>query len=136
MKRQQYNRQTARQAKPQRVTQAQVRKAMIDEIAEDKDKVALINAKLASAYALMSIATLYVDEFAEILHRYGAYIPFVEDRIRMMNGNFDGLRNEVNKLFIDEEGKRRVMEDINELREMLDKYFGFENDDEPCENEK
>ena len=136
MKRQQYNRQTARQAKPQRVTQAQVRKAMIDEIAEDKDRVALINAKLTSAYALMSIATLYVDEFAEILHRYGAYIPFVEDRIRMMNGNFDGLRNEVNKLFIDEEGKRRVMEDINELREMLDKYFGFENDDEPCENEK
>jgi hypothetical protein len=135
MKRQQYTRQTARQAKPQRVTQAQVRKAIVAEIAEDKDRVALINAKLASAYALMSIATLYVDEMAEILHRYGAYIPFVEDRIRMMNGNFDGLRNEVNKLFIDEEGKRRLMEDINELREMLDKYFGFV-EDEPCENEK
>jgi hypothetical protein len=135
MKRQQYNRQTARQAKPQRVTQAQVRKAIVAEIAEDKDRVALINAKLASAYALMSIATLYVDEMAEILHRYGAYIPFVEDRIRMMNGNFDGLRNEVNKLFIDDEGKRRLMEDINELREMLDKYFGFE-DDEPCGDEK
>lgn len=136
MKRQQYTRQTARQAKPQRVTQAQIRKAIIDEIAEDKDRVALINAKLASAYALMSIATLYVDEMAEILHRYGAYIPFVEDRIRMMNGNFDGLRNEVNKLFIDDDGKRRLMEDINELREMLDKFFGFEEDDEPCENEK
>lgn len=135
MKRQQYNRQTARQAKPQRVTQAQIRKAIIDEIAEDKDRVALINAKLASAYALMSIATLYVDEFAEILHRYGAYIPFVEDRIRMMNGNFDGLRNEVNKLFVDEDGKRKLMEDINELREMLDKYFGFE-EDESCGNEK
>lgn len=135
MKRQQYNRQTARQAKPQRVTQAQVRKEMIAEIAEDKDRVALINAKLASAYALMSIATLYVDEFAEILHRYGAYIPFVEDRIRMMNGNFDGLKNEVNKLFVDANGKRRLMEDINELREMLDKYFGFE-EDEPCGNEK
>lgn len=135
MKRQQYNRQTARQAKPQRVTQAQVRKEMIAEIAEDKDRVALINAKLASAYALMSIATLYVDEFAEILHRYGAYIPFVEDRIRMMNGNFDGLRNEVNKLFVDADGKRRLMEDIAELREMLDKYFGFV-EDEPCENEK
>lgn len=135
MKKQQYNRQTARQAKPQRVTQAQVRKAIIDEIAEDKDRVALINAKLASAYALMSIATLYVDEFAEILHRYGAYIPFVEDRIRMMNGNFDGLRNEVNKLFVDDDSKRRLMEDIAELREMLDKYFGFE-DDEICENEK
>jgi hypothetical protein len=53
----------------------------------------------------------------------------------MMNGNFDGLRNEVNKLFIDDEGKRRLMEDINELREMLDKYFGFE-DDEPCGSEK
>jgi hypothetical protein len=136
MKRQQYTRQTARQAKPQRVTQAQVRKAIVAEIAEDKDRVALINAKLASAYALMSIATLYVDEMAEILHRYGAYIPFVEDRIRMMNGNFDGLRNEVNKLFIDDDGKRRLMEDINELREMLDKFFGFEEDDEPCENEK
>lgn len=135
MKRQQYNRQTARQAKPQRVTQAQIRKAIIDEIAEDKDRVALINAKLASAYALMSIATLYVDEFAEILHRYCAYIPFVEDRIRMMNGNFDGLRNEVNKLFVDEDGKRKLMEDINELREMLDKYFGFE-EDESCGNEK
>jgi hypothetical protein len=135
MKRQQYTRQTARQAKPQRVTQAQVRKAIVAEIAEDKDRVALINAKLASAYALMSIATLYVDEMAEILHRYGAYIPFVEDRIRMMNGNFDGLRNEVNKLFIDDDGKRRLMEDINELREMLDKHFGFE-EDEPCENEK
>jgi hypothetical protein len=72
---------------------------------------------------------------AEILHRYGAYIPFVEDRIRMMNGNFDGLRNEVNKLFIDDDGKRRLMEDINELREMLDKYFGFEEDDS-CENDK
>lgn len=136
MKRQQYTRQTARQAKPQRVTQAQVRKAIVAEIAEDKDRVALINAKLASAYALMSIATLYVDEMADILHRYGAYIPFVEDRIRMMNGNFDGLRNEVNKLFIDDDGKRRLMEDINELREMLDKFFGFEEDDEPCENEK
>lgn len=135
MKRQQYTRQTARQAKPQRVTQAQVRKEMIAEIAKDKDRVALINAKLASAYALMSIATLYVDEFAEILHRYGAYIPFVEDRIRMMNGNFDGLRNEVNKLFVDDDSKRRLMEDINELREMLDKYFGFV-EDEPCENEK
>lgn len=135
MKRQQYNRQTAHQHKPQRVTQAQVRKAIVAEIAEDKDRVALINAKLASAYALMSIATLYVDEFAEILHRYGAYIPFVEDRIRMMNGNFDGLRNEVNKLFAESDGKRRLMEDINELREMLDKYFGFE-EDEPCENEK
>jgi hypothetical protein len=136
MKRQQYTRQTARQAKPQRVTQAQVRKAIVAEIAEDKDRVALINAKLASAYALMSIATLYVDEMAEILHRYGAYIPFVEDRIRMMNGNFDGLRNEVNKLFIDDDGKRRLMEDINELREILDKFFGFDEDDEPCENEK
>lgn len=135
MKRQQYTRQTARQAKPQRVTQAQVRKEMIAEIAKDKDRVALINAKLASAYALMSIATLYVDEFAEILHRYGAYIPFVEDRIRMMNGNFDGLRNEVNKLFVDDDSKRRLMENINELREMLDKYFGFV-EDEPCENEK
>lgn len=135
MKKQQYNRQTARQAKPQRVTQAQVRKAIIDEIAEDKDRVALINAKLASAYALMSIATLYVDEMVEILHRYGAYLPFIENRIRMMNGNFDGLRNEVNKLFVDDDGKRRLMEDINELREMLDKYFGFE-EDEPCENEK
>lgn len=129
MKRQQYTRQTARQAKPQRVTQAQVRKAIVAEIAEDKDRVALINAKLASAYALMSIATLYVDEMAEILHRYGAYIPFIEARIRMMNGNFDGLRNEVNKLFIDDDGKRRLMEDINELREMLDKYFGFEEDE-------
>ena len=108
---------------------------MIAEIAKDKDRVALINAKLAKAYALMSIATLYVDEFAEILHRYGAYIPFVEDRIRMMNGNFDGLRNEVNKLFVDDDSKRRLMEDINELREMLDKYFGFV-EDEPCENEK
>ena len=135
MKRQQYNRQTARQHKPQRVTQAQVRKAMIDEIAEDKDRVAFINAKLTSAYALMSIATLYVDEVAEILHRYGAYLPFIENRIRMMNGNFDGLRNEVNKLFIDDDGKRRLMEDINELREMLDKFFGFEEDD-PCTNEK
>lgn len=135
MKRQQYTRQTARHAKPQRVTQAQVRKEMIAEIAKDKDRVALINAKLASAYALMSIATLYVDEMVEILHRYGAYIPFVEDRIRMMNGNFDGLRNEVNKLFVDADGKRRLMEDIAELREMLDKYFGFE-DDEICENEK
>ena len=77
MKRQQYNRQTARQAKPQRVTQAQVRKAIVAEIAEDKDRVALINAKLASAYALMSIATLYVDEMVEILHRYGAYLPFI-----------------------------------------------------------
>ena len=105
------------------------------EIAEDKDRVALINAKLASAYALMSIATLYVDEMVEILHRYGAYLPFIENRIRMMNGNFDGLRNEVNKLFVDDDGKRRLMEDINELREMLDKYFGFE-DDEPCKNEK
>ena len=136
MKRQQYNRQTARQAKPQRVTQAQIRKAIIDEIAEDKDKVALINAKLASAYALMSIATLYVDEMADVLHRYGAYLPFIETRIRMMNGNFDGLKNEVRKLFADDDGKRRLMEDINELREMLDKYFGFENDDEPCDNEK
>jgi hypothetical protein len=44
MKRQQYTRQTARQHKPQRVTQAQVRKEMIDEIAKDKNKVALINA--------------------------------------------------------------------------------------------
>lgn len=49
MKRQQYTRQTARQAKPQRVTQSQVRKEMIAEIAKDKDRVALINAKLASA---------------------------------------------------------------------------------------
>lgn len=135
MKRQQYTRQTARQAKPQRVTQAQIRKAIVAEIAEDKDRVALINAKLASAYALMSIATLYVDDMVEILHRYGAYLPFIENRIRMMNGNFDGLRNEVNKLFVDDDGKRRLMEDINELREMLDKYFGFE-EDEPCENEK
>lgn len=135
MKRQQYNRQTARQAKPQRVTQAQARKAMIDEIAKDKNKVALINAKLASAYALMSIATLYVDEMADILHQHGGYLPFIENRIRMMNGNFDGLRNEVNKLFVDEEGKRKLMEDINELREMLDKYFGFE-EDEPCTSEK
>lgn len=135
MKKQQYTRQTARQAKPQRVTQAQVRKEMIAEIAKDKDRVALINAKLASAYALMSIATLYVDEFAEILHRYGAYIPFVEDRIRMMNGNFDGLRNEVNKLFVDDDSKRKLMEDTAKLQEMLDKYFGFV-EDEPCENEK
>lgn len=135
MKRQQYTRQTTRQAKPQRVTQAQVRKAIIDEIAEDKDRVALINAKLASAYALMSIATLYVDEMADILHQYGCYLPFIENRIRMINGNFDGLKNEVCKLFADEDGKRRLMEDINELREMLDKYFGFE-EDEPCENEK
>lgn len=135
MKRQQYTRQTARQAKPQRVTQAQVRKAMIDEIAKDKNKVALINAKLASAYALMSIATLYVDEMADILHHHGCYLPFIENRIRMMNGNFDGLKNEVNKLFVEEDGKRRLMEDINELREMLDKYLGFDNG-EPCENEK
>lgn len=135
MKRKQYTPHNKNTAKPQRVTQAQVRQAIIDEIAEDKDRVALINAKLASAYALMSIATLYVDEFAEILHRYGAYIPFVEDRIRMMNGNFDGLRNEVNKLFVDDNSKRKLMEDINELREMLDKYFGFV-EDEPCENEK
>lgn len=135
MKRQQYTRQTARQAKPQRVTQAQVRKVIVAEIAEDKDRVTLINAKLASAYALMSIATLYVDEMTEILHRYGAYIPFIENRIRMMNGNFDGLRNEVNKLFVDDDSKRKLMEDINELREMLDKYFGFV-EDEPCENEK
>jgi hypothetical protein len=101
----------------------------VAEIAEDKDRVALINAKLASAYALMSIATLYVDEMAEILHRYGAYLPFIENRIRMMNGNFDGLKNEVCKLFAEEEGKRRLMEDINELREMLDKFFGFEEDE-------
>ena len=52
-----------------------------------------------------------------------------------MNGNFDGLKNEVSKLFADNDGKRRLMEDIAELREMLDKYFGFE-EDEPCENEK
>lgn len=135
MKRQQYTRQTARQAKPQRVTQAQLRKEMIDEIAKDKNKVALINAKLASAYALMSIATLYVDEMADILHHHGCYLPFIENRIRMMNGNFDGLKNEVNKLFVEEDGKRRLMEDINELREMLDKYLGFDNG-EPCENEK
>lgn len=77
----------------------------------------------------MSIATLYVDEMADMLRQHGGYLPFIETRIRMMNGNFDGLRNEVNKLFIDEEGKRRVMEDINELREMLDKYFGFEEDE-------
>lgn len=135
MKKQQYNRQTARQAKPQRVTQAQVRKEMIAEIAKDKDRVALINTKLTSAYALISIATMYVDEMADILHQFGGYIPFIENRIRMMNGNFDGLRNEVNKLFVDADGKRRLMEDINELREMLDKYFGFE-EDEICENEK
>lgn len=135
MKRQQYNRQTAHQPRPTRITQAQIRKAIIDEIAEDKDRVAFINAKLASAYALMSIATLYVDEFADILHQHGAYLPFIENRIRMMNGNFDGLKNEVNKLFAESDGKRRLMEDINELREMLDKFFGFE-DDEPCENEK
>ena len=135
MKKQQYTRPTARQAKPQRVTQAQVRKEMIAEIAKDKDRVALINAKLASAYALMSIATLYVDEMADILHQHGGYLPFIENRIRMMNGNFDGLKNEVNKLFVDADGKRRLMENINELREMLDKYFGFV-DDEPCENEK
>ena len=135
MKRQQYTRQTARQAKPQRVTQAQLRKEMIDEIAKDKNKVALINAKLASAYALMSIATLYVDEMADILHQHGCYLPFIENRIRMMNGNFDGLKNEVNKLFVEDDGKRRLMEDINELREMLDKYLGFDNG-EPCENEK
>jgi hypothetical protein len=73
---------------------------------------------------------------ADILHQHGGYLPFIENRIRMMNGNFDGLRNEVNKLFIDDDGKRRLMEDINELREMLDKFFGFEDDDEPCENEK
>ena len=135
MKRKQYTPHNKNTAKPQRVTQAQIRKAIIDEIAEDKDRVALINAKLASAYALMSIATMYVDEMADILHQFGGYIPFVENRIRMMNGNFDGLRNEVNKLFLDEDGKRRLMEDINELREMLDKFFGFE-EDEPCENEK
>lgn len=135
MKRQQYNRQTARQAKPQRVTQAQVRKEMIAEIAKDKDRVALINAKLTSAYALMSIATMYVDEMADILLQFGGYIPFIKNRVRMMNGNFDGLRNEVNKLFVDADGKRRLMEDIAELREMLDKYFGFE-DNEICENEK
>lgn len=128
MKRKQYNRQTARQAKPQRETQAKIRKAIIDEIAEDKDKVAFINAKLASAYALMSIATLYVDEFADILHQHGAYLPFIENRIRMMNGNFDGLKNEVCKLFADDDGKRRLMEDINELREILDKFFGFEEE--------
>lgn len=135
MKRQQYNRQTARQAKPQRVTQAQVRKEMIAEIAKDKDRVALINAKLTSAYALMSIATMYVDEMADILLQFGGYIPFIKNRVRMMNGNFDGLRNEVNKLFVDADGKRRLMEDIAELREMLDKYFGFE-EDESCGNEK
>ena len=73
MKRQQYTRQTAHQPRPTRESQAKIRKAIIDEIAEDKDKVAFINAKLASAYALMSIATLYVDEFADILHRHGAY---------------------------------------------------------------
>lgn len=135
MKRQQYIRQTARHAKPQRVTQAQVRKEMIAEIAEDKDRVALINAKLTSAYALMSIATMYVDEMADILLQFGGYIPFIKNRVRMMNGNFDGLRNEVNKLFVDADGKRRLMEDIAELREMLDKYFGFE-EDESCGNEK
>ena len=47
----------------------------------------------------------------------------------MMNGNFDGLKNEINKLFAESDGKRRLMEDINELREMLDKYFGFEEDE-------
>lgn len=128
MKRQQYNRQTARQAKPQRVTQAQVRKAIVAEIASDKDRVALINSKLTTAYMLMSIATLYVDEMVEILHRYGAYLPFIENRIRMMNGNFDGLKNEINKLFTANENKRALAEDINELREMLDKYFGYEEE--------
>ena len=131
----QYTPHNKNEQRPQRISQAETRKAIVAEIASNPNRVNMINSKIASAYSLMSIATLYVDEMAEILHRYGAYIPFVEDRIRMMNGNFDGLRNEVNKLFVDDNGKRRLMEDINELREMLDKYFGFE-EDEPCENEK
>lgn len=135
MKRQQYTRQTARQAKPQRVTQAQLRKAIVAEIAEDKDRVALINSKLACAYVLMSIAVMYVEEMADILHKYGCYLPFIENRMRMINGNFDGLKNEVSKLFVQgDDGKRRLMEDTAELQEMLDKYFGFTED--ACEIEK
>ena len=126
MKRKQYTPHNKNTAKPQRVSQAEARKAIIDEIAEDKDRVALINAKLASA--LMSIATLYVDEMADILHQHGGYLPFIENRIRMMNGNFDGLKNEVSKLFATKEDKRRLMEDIAELREMLDDYFSYEEE--------
>lgn len=135
MKKQQFIRQTAHQAKPQRVTQSQLRKAIVAEIAEDKDRVALINSKLACAYVLMSIAVMYVDEMADILHKYGCYLPFIENRMRMINGNFDGLKNEVSKLFVQgDDGKRRLMEDTAELQEMLDKYFGFTED--ICEDEK
>jgi hypothetical protein len=130
MKRQQYTRQTARQAKPQRVTQAQIRKEIVAEIASDPNRVNMINSKIASAYSLMSIATLYVDEAMDILHQFGCFLPFIENRTKMMNGHFDGLKIELSKLFRAKEEKLNLAEDINELREMLDKYFGY------CENEE
>lgn len=130
MKRQQYTRQTARQAKPQRVTQAQIRKEIVAEIASDPNRVNMINSKIASAYSLMSIATLYVDEAMDILHQFGCFLPFIENRTKMMNGHFDGLKIELSKLFRSKEEKLNLAEDINELREMLDKYFGY------CENEE
>lgn len=130
MKRQQYTRQTARQAKPQRVTQAQIRKEIVAEIASEPNRVNMINSKIASAYSLMSIATLYVDEAMDILHQFGCFLPFIENRTKMMNGHFDGLKIELSKLFRSKEEKLNLAEDINELREMLDKYFGY------CENEE
>ena len=130
MKPRQFNRYTPRVAKPQKVSQAELRKQIVDEIAKDKDKVKFINSKLASAYSLISIAVLYIEEMADILHTHGCYIPFIENRVRMINGNFDGLRNEVNKLFVaGENGKRELMEDIAELSELLVKYFGYNEED-------
>ena len=126
----QYTPHNKNEQRPQRVSQAETRKAIVAEIASDPNRVNMINSKIASAYSLMSIATLYVDEAMDILHQFGCFLPFVENRTKMMNGHFDGLKIELSKLFRTKEDKLNLAEDINELREMLDKYFGY------CENEE
>ena len=115
--------------RPQRISQAESRKALVAEIASDPKRVHLINSKLASAYSLSSIAVMYVEEASEILHQFGCYLPFVENRIKMINGHLDGLVFELKKLFATKEDVRDHSIDTMELNAMLDKYFGYAEED-------
>ena len=130
MKKQQYNRQTARQAKPQAVKMKDVRAMAIEEFMQVPERLHYYIGRLQASYVLFSIGNMYAEEINEQFLKHDIFLPFIKDKAVKLAKALDSYKCEMDKLFKERGDKKEFSEFIAEFQSDIEKMLHLDVDEE------
>ncbi len=93
---------------------------LVKRFKEDKKAVAQLNQSVSAAYLLVQMANDYIEDANDMLVAYGVNIHEMKQYFTIYQNAFRNYHRHMFAMIENEQGKRDLLSDFDDLRKMID----------------